>query len=246
MLKMKRNFATTAGALAILISLVLVLGIVATILTQYIYSRPPISTVIASLLPIVYFGLCFLLMTVCCFRRKLGIFSGIVMGLVALYYLWSLVQNIIGLIGGTTTSPLLTSFYALCHLISAGLFVLLLLTCVTDGRKKFSFVPAGTVAVTVLNAVLVVVDLLPQGADFSALSGADLFLFIFVTVFSSIPHLISLFMALAINGAQPDRDPMDQTPLYLQYQAPQYQVPQYQVPQYRPAQAPQPHDPSQQ
>ena len=42
--------------------------------------------------------------------------------------------------------------------------------------------------------------------------------------------------------------PQYQQPQYQapQYQQPQYQVPQYQVPQYRPAQAPQPHDPSQQ
>ena len=264
MLKMKRNFANTASILSIISILITLLGIGVMLFAQLRYSVLSSGSMIANLLPSVVQLVAIILLCVCCFRRDLGVLPGVTMGLFSLYYLYTVVRDIIILIGGTSPTPLLTALYAICYLAEAVLYALLLLTCVTGGQKKFSFVPKCFIATTVLGGILLAIGNVPAG---EGLDDAIPYLLIglFSAAFASIPDLAIIFTARAINGAMadhvpapyygayPDRNadfyrqaPQYQAPQYQQpqyqapqYQAPQYQAPQYQAPQYQPPAPPQ-------
>jgi len=230
MRKMKSGFAVAAAILAIVNVLFTIFSTASLLFT---YSQYGISITAGVLAPNVISIVIFILLAVCCFRRKLGIFPGIVLGLIGLYALYGTVSNAILLASGLSVSPISTVLYLITNLLRAVCSVLLLVSCFTKGEKKFSFVPIGFVVEAVLGAAASAVSLLSTSGGFSNAGGAVLITLIFTVIFSIIGQLMYIFVALAINGSRADHVPPYGMYPQPQYQAPQYQVPQYQAPQYQ-------------
>ena len=249
MRRMKSGFAIAAAILAIVTVLSVIITTASTLLT---YSLHGIAMTAGILAPNVISFVIFILLAVCCFRRKLGIFPGIALGLIGLYALYGAVNNVILLARGVSVSPASTALYLAGNLLRAVCSVLLAVTCFTKGEKKFGFASIGFVVEAVLVTAAAAVSLLSTSGGFSNAGGAVLITLIITVIFSIIGQLMYIFVALAINGSRADHvppygmwpDPRYQAPQYQQpqYQAPQYQAPQYPIPQYQPAQAPAPQE----
>ena len=139
--------------------------------------------------------LCCLLLWLSCHRRKLDIFSGFVMGLLSLHGVYKLAADISILTRGVGFSPLLTVLSAICHFSEAILFMLLLLTCVTRGRKKFYFVPKFLAVVVILSVFLMALEIREDliGLLFGIIYAA----------FAYIPEGVNILAAFAITPTRP-------------------------------------------
>ena len=260
MRKMKKGLAIAAGILAIFAVLGAIISLISNIT---MYSRHGVMLPVTEKIRIYGMGVVNIvlpvLLAVCCFRRKLGIFPGVVMGLHGLRALYGAVTNMLTCFTMFKVGYAYKAVGSFCggaaSLLRIALFVLLFLLCISKKEKKNGFAVFGFIPVALLAAAAAFFNTLPYAGSFSdavsdvmmmgtAIGGA---------VGTLIGEVLFLLAAAAINGAKENEaDPYAQqmaqfqaaqyqqaqaqyqAPQYQpQYQQPQYQQPQYQAPQYQ-------------
>ena len=263
MRKMKKGLAIAAGILAVFTVLGAIFSLISNIT---MYSRAGVMLPVTEKIRIYGMGVVNIvlpvLLAVCCFRRKLGIFPGVVMGLHGLRALYGAVTN---LLSGFTMIKVGYAYKAVgsfcgsaANLLRIALFVLLFLLCISKKDKKNGLAVFGFIPVALLAAVATFFSGLPFAPSFSdavsnVMTMAGAIATAVIAIIGGVGHILA---AAAINGAKENEaDPYAQQMAQFQaaqyqqaqaqYQMPQYQqpyqAPQYQQPQYQPQyqQAPQ-------
>ena len=245
MRKMKKGLAIAAGILAVFTVLGAIFSLISNIT---MYSRAGVMLPVTEKIRIYGMGVVNIvlpvLLAVCCFRRKLGIFPGVVMGLHGLRALYGAVTN---LLSGFTMIKVGYAYKAVgsfcgsaANLLRIALFVLLFLLCISKKDKKNGLAVFGFIPVALLAAVATFFSGLPFAPSFSdavsnVMTMAGAIANAVGSIISIIGEVVFLLAAAAINGAKENEtDPYAQQ--MAQFQAAQYQQAQaqYQVPQYQP------------
>ena len=245
MRKMKKGLAIAAGIVEIFAALGAVVALISNIA---MFSRAGYMMPAGEQIRIYGMGVVNIvlpvLLAVCCFRRKLGIFPGVVMGLHGLQALYGAVTN---LLSGFTMIKVGYAYKAVgsfcggaANLLRVGLFVLLFLLCISKKEKKNGLAVFGFIPVALLAAVATFFSGLPFAPSFSdamsnVMTMAGAIANAVGSIISIIGEVVFLLAAAAINGAKENEtDPYAQQ--MAQFQAAQYQQAQaqYQVPQYQP------------
>ena len=258
MRKMKKGLAIAAGILAIFAVLGAIISLISNI---SMYSRPGVTMPMGEKIRIYSLGVVDivlpLLLAVCCFRRKLGIFPGVVMGLHGLRALYLAVTRLLNgfvMIRVNYAYKAIGSFCGFAgNLLLAGLFVLLFLLCISKKEKKNGLAVIGFIPVALLLGVVAFFTGLPFVHSFSAAVSDIMMMATAIggavgAIIGEVGHILA---AAAINGAKENEaDPYAQQMAQFQaaqyqqaqaqYQVPQYQQPQYQAPQYQAPQYQQP------
>ena len=229
MRKMKKGLAIAAGILAVFAALGAVGALISNIAmfsrTGYMMPageqiRVYVTSAVNIVLPV--------LLAVCCFRRKLGIFPGVVMGLFGLQALYGAVTNILTCFAmfkvGYAYKAVGSLFNGAANLLRIALFVLLFLLCISKKEKKNGLAVFGFIPVALLAAVATFFSGLPFVSSFSdAVSNvAAMTAAITSAVITIIGEVVYILAAAAINGAKENEaDPYAQQ--MAQFQAAQYQ-----------------------